>query len=67
MKLHVEYLFPLFIHVYFNKKIMYLCHSGFRQLLPNLANTSLYISSVVVSFFLYECVVYNFLFKNYIN
>ena len=66
MKLHVAYLFPLFV-MHILPKLMYLCHSGFRQLLPNLANTSLNISSVVVSLFLYECVVYNILFKNYIN
>ena len=55
MKLHVAYLFPLFF-MYISPKLCYLCHSGFRHLLPNLANTSLNISSVVVSFFLYECV-----------
>ena len=66
MKLHVAYLFPLFF-MYISPKLFYLCHSGFRQLLPNLANTSLNISSVVVSFFLYECVVHNVTFKNYIN
>ena len=48
MKLHVAYLFPLFF-MYISPKLIYLCHSGFRQLLPNLANTSLNISSVVVS------------------
>ena len=66
LKLHVAYLFPLFF-MYISPKLMYLCHSGFRQLLPNLANTSLNISSVVVSFFLYECVVHYVPFTNYIN